>query len=159
MSQVIAEHTIDVRKLQPRDKHPTIFNAWNSIVGAGSILLLNDHDPLPLYYQFACENPGQFHWDYLEQGPELWRVRIQKGKFPDPGFVPAKGKSGRTPAAHACSVPEPLILDTRPIFERGATPCDEIDQAVASLQPNQKLVMLVPFEPVPLYAKLSPRRI
>ena len=38
--------------------------------------LRNDHDPKPLYYQFAAEMPGQFTWDYLEQGPEVWRVRI-----------------------------------------------------------------------------------
>ncbi|MDR7525880.1 MAG: DUF2249 domain-containing protein, partial [Armatimonadota bacterium] len=40
--------------------------------------LVNDHDPKPLYYQFAAELPGQFTWQYLEQGPEVWRVRIGK---------------------------------------------------------------------------------
>ena len=43
--------------------------------GAG-FELVNDHDPRPLYYQFAAERPGAFTWDYLESGPELWRVRI-----------------------------------------------------------------------------------
>lgn len=47
------------------------------------------------------------------------------------------------------------MLDTRPIFARGDTPCEAIDEAVASLMPGQPLVLLVPFEPVPLYAKLS----
>jgi hypothetical protein len=50
---------------------------------------------------------------------------------------------------------DPLLLDTRPIFERGDTPCQAIDDATASLQPGQSLVLLVPFEPVPLYAKLG----
>lgn len=40
------------------------------------ILGLNDHDPKPLYYQFEAEHAGQFTWEYLEQGPEVWRVRI-----------------------------------------------------------------------------------
>ena len=51
--------------------------------------------------------------------------------------------------------PEPFILDVRPIFERGGTPCTAIDDAVAQLKPRQSLVMLVPFEPVPLYTKLA----
>jgi len=47
------------------------------------------------------------------------------------------------------------VLDVRPIFARGSTPCGEIDKAVADLQPNQTFVLLAPFEPVPLYAKLG----
>ncbi|MHB1250237.1 MAG: DUF2249 domain-containing protein [Polaromonas sp.] len=39
---------------------------------------MNDHDPKPLYYQFDAEHPGEFTWDYLESGPETWRVRIGK---------------------------------------------------------------------------------
>ncbi|MBI3852869.1 MAG: DUF2249 domain-containing protein [Verrucomicrobia bacterium] len=49
----------------------------------------------------------------------------------------------------------PLVLDTRPFFARGATPCDAIDNVVARLRPGQPLVLLVPFEPVPLYTKLG----
>lgn len=39
---------------------------------------LIDHDPKPLYYQFLHEREGLFGWEYLEQGPELWRVRISR---------------------------------------------------------------------------------
>ena len=34
-----------------------------------------DHDPKPLYYQFQAEYKGTFTWDYLDQGPDVWRVR------------------------------------------------------------------------------------
>ena len=47
------------------------------------------------------------------------------------------------------------VIDTRPIFARGETPCKAIDDAVASLMPGQPLVLIVPFEPVPLYTKLG----
>ena len=57
-------------------------------------------------------------------------------------------------SAPADSIP-PLVVDTRPIFEGGGTPCRAIDEAVARLVPGQGLVLLVPFEPVPLYAKLG----
>ena len=40
--------------------------------------LVNDHDPRPLYYQFAAEMPGEFDWQYLQQGPDTWRVAITR---------------------------------------------------------------------------------
>ena len=154
MNATVKEQTVDARQLPPRHKHTTIFSTWNKLPADEAMLLVNDHDPLPLYFQFVCEHAGEFHWEYLERGPETWRVRIRKGVFSDPGFVPSKKK----PAA-ACDspvpAPDPLILDTRPIFERGETPCGPIDNAIAALKPAQPLVLLVPFEPVPLYAKLA----
>ena len=50
---------------------------------------------------------------------------------------------------------KPRVLDTRPIFVRGNTPCKTIDDAIASLIPGHSLVLIVPFEPLPLYAKLN----
>jgi len=38
--------------------------------------LVNDHDPKPLRYRLLAERPGQLAWEYLEQGPEVWRVRL-----------------------------------------------------------------------------------
>ncbi|MBI2925134.1 MAG: DUF2249 domain-containing protein [Verrucomicrobia bacterium] len=155
MNETLTEQLIDVRVIPPRQKHPTIFNAWLNLPDGGAILLVNDHDPLPLYYQFACEYAGNFHWEYLERGPDTWRVRISKGEFADPGFVPEKKKPAAPIAAAPVQFLQPQVLDTRPIFARGETPCGAIDQAVQELAPGQPLVLLVPFEPVPLYGKLA----
>ena len=43
-----------------------------------SFVLVNDHDPKPLFYQFQAERAGQFEWNYLESGPTVWRVEIRK---------------------------------------------------------------------------------
>ncbi len=40
------------------------------------MLLLNDHDPNPLFYQLSVTYPGIFEWTYEETGPEVWKVRI-----------------------------------------------------------------------------------
>jgi uncharacterized protein (DUF2249 family) len=48
-----------------------------------------------------------------------------------------------------------VTLDVRAMFARGESPCGTIDAAVASLAPGQALVLLVPFEPIPLYTKLG----
>lgn len=69
---------LDVRPLAPRDKHATIFRLWAALpVGAGFVLI-NDHDPVPLYYQFAGQYPDAFSWEYLERGPEIFRVQITR---------------------------------------------------------------------------------
>ncbi len=70
--------TVDVRDIPPRQRHPMIFGAFDALFPGESLLLVNDHDPKPLYYQFQAESRGQFTWDYLEAGPQVWRVRIGK---------------------------------------------------------------------------------
>lgn len=69
---------IDVRTIAPRDRHPLIFSTFNSLAAGQAMELVNDHDPRPLYYQFNAQMPGQFTWDYLENGPDLWRVAITR---------------------------------------------------------------------------------
>lgn len=69
---------LDVRQLIPMERHRTIFATWQGLAGGKSFVLINDHDPKPLYYQFDAEHKGQFSWEYLESGPEVWRVRIGK---------------------------------------------------------------------------------
>ena len=70
--------TVDVRTLAPRDRHPLIFGTFNALAPGEEFMLVNDHDPKPLYYQFQAELGGQFLWDYVESGPEVWKVRIGK---------------------------------------------------------------------------------
>jgi len=69
---------LDVREIPPREKHPTIFGRFEALEPGESFTLVNDHDPVPLYYQFRATLPDAFEWEYLEQGPEIWRVRIGK---------------------------------------------------------------------------------
>ncbi len=69
---------LDVRQLVPMQRHQSIFRTWQSLANGTSFILINDHDPKPLYYQFDAEHHGEFTWDYLESGPETWRVRIGK---------------------------------------------------------------------------------
>ena len=67
---------IDVRCIVPRERHPLIFDTFDKLGAGDAFLLVNDHDPKPLYYQFKAEHSGAFEWDYIEQGPEVWKVRI-----------------------------------------------------------------------------------
>jgi uncharacterized protein (DUF2249 family) len=77
-SQATTETVVDVRRIVPRDRHPLIFHTFDGLNAGEGFVLVNDHDPKPLYYQFLHERADQFEWEYLEQGPEAWRVRIGK---------------------------------------------------------------------------------
>lgn len=70
--------TIDVRTIVPRERHALIFSTFASLPAGAALQLVNDHDPRPLRYQFEAELPGQFAWEYLEQGPDTWRVAISR---------------------------------------------------------------------------------
>ena len=70
------EQTLDVRTVPPRGRHELIFHTFEALKPSEAFVLVNDHDPKPLHYQFQAEYTGQFSWDYLEQGPEVWRVRV-----------------------------------------------------------------------------------
>lgn len=72
------EKTLDVRPIPPQQKHPTIFETFDELDPGESFVLVNDHDPKPLRYQFQAERPGEMDWEYLEEGPEVWRVRLTK---------------------------------------------------------------------------------
>lgn len=67
---------LDVRNLIPMERHRTIFDTYSKLDPGAAFVLVNDHDPKPLYYQFEAEHAGAFTWDYLEQGPTTWRVQI-----------------------------------------------------------------------------------
>jgi len=72
------ENILNVTLLEPRMKHPTIFARFDEMDEGGSLTIHNDHDPKPLYYQLLGERGNIFTWEYLEQGPEWWKVKISK---------------------------------------------------------------------------------
>ena len=69
---------LDVRTIPPRDKHPTIFRTFDNLAVGESMVIVNDHDPRPLRYQLAAERADTFVWTYEAEGPEVWRVRIDR---------------------------------------------------------------------------------
>lgn len=69
---------LDVTVIEPRLKHPTIFEKFDALEAGDAFIIHNDHDPKPLYYQLLGERGQVFNWEYLENGPEVWRVKIGK---------------------------------------------------------------------------------
>lgn len=69
---------ITIPSLEPRLKHPTIFHIFNSLKEGESMVIHNDHDPKPVYYQLLGEHGDIFTWNYLSEGPEWWDIQVTK---------------------------------------------------------------------------------
>src|SRR5688572_29663174 len=78
MQTTTEDSVLDVTVLEPRQKHPTIFRRFDELAEGENFILKNDHDPKPLYYQFLGDRGNVFKWEYLEKGPQWWKVRISK---------------------------------------------------------------------------------
>src|SRR5664279_4072502 len=76
------DRILDVRAVPHAGRHTQIFEAFEALDAGAGFELVNDHDPKPLYYQFAAERPGAFTWDSLEEGPEVWRARLGRPAAP-----------------------------------------------------------------------------
>lgn len=75
---------LDVRSEPPARRHELILSTYRELDPGDGFVLINDHDPKPLYYQFAAEYSDEFTWDYLASGPQVWEVRIGR---PEPAPV------------------------------------------------------------------------
>ena len=69
---------MDVRSIPCSVKHGLIIRNWLDLGVGDHFILLNDHDPVPLFYQFSAQWPNTFTWEHLIKGPEEFRVKITK---------------------------------------------------------------------------------
>jgi len=67
---------LDARTIPHAIRHATIFGALAGVHPGKGLILVAPHDPLPLLAQLESREPGAFEVDYLERGPEAWRLSI-----------------------------------------------------------------------------------
>lgn len=72
------EIIVDVPSLAPQVKHATIFKTFEDLNPGESLIIHNDHDPKPVYYQLSNDYGDTFTWEYVQQGPEFWDVKVTK---------------------------------------------------------------------------------
>lgn len=71
---------LDLREVPPPERHPKIFEAFESLESGESLEIVNDHDPKPLYYQMDAEVDA-FDADGYEverRGPEEFVATLPK---------------------------------------------------------------------------------
>lgn len=72
------EQQLDVRALRKPDKHPRVFEEFDALPVGESFVLINNHDPKHLRDEFEIDHPDGFAWEYLQQGPDEWKIRITR---------------------------------------------------------------------------------
>jgi uncharacterized protein (DUF2249 family) len=139
----------DVRDIPCRAKHGRIFQRWADLPVGAHFVLINDHDPVPLYYQFAAQFPGAFAWDYLVADPDEFQVKITRTAAspavavalpprPSPGNAPACSGASSQIDLRGLEPPEPMlrILEATEKLAAGATLSAVTDRRPLHLYPE-----------------------
>jgi uncharacterized protein (DUF2249 family)/mannose-6-phosphate isomerase-like protein (cupin superfamily) len=114
MSGLIGEPIIiDVRSIPKPQRHPLIFEAMDTLAVGQGVLVVNDHNPIPLRGQVEDIYGGQFEWQYLEEGPEIFRLQFTRRALAPEGWQRSSSHTtGQLlPVLEAPSVVEASSLD------------------------------------------------
>lgn len=79
MSQVnIPKEEIDVRVYVPIQRHEMLIKMFKELPVRESFIFINDHDPIPLYYEFRSIYGDVVGWEYLNRGGREWKVKVTR---------------------------------------------------------------------------------
>lgn len=73
-----AEHEIDLCATPRPERHPIVFAAFDRLAVGESLIIYNDHDPQPLRLQIEQMREGEMNWEYVERGPDTFRIRLTR---------------------------------------------------------------------------------
>lgn len=73
-----ADNELDLRPLPRPERHPLVFAAFDRLSVGESFVLINDHDPQPLRMQIERMREDEMTWEYIERGPETFRIRVAR---------------------------------------------------------------------------------
>lgn len=68
--------TLDVRPLRKWKRHCIFFSTFAALKRGETFVLINDHNPLRLRTNLRDAVDDDFSWEYLQEGPEEWRILV-----------------------------------------------------------------------------------
>lgn len=72
------ERVVNVADIDPKHRHTIIAQLFEHLETDGSLQIVVDHDPRRLRYQLEARYGAACDWSFLEQGPDVWRVRLRR---------------------------------------------------------------------------------
>ncbi len=69
---------LDVRVWVPIERHRTLLKLFKELPVGESFTFINDHDPLPLFYEFRSIHGDVVGWEYLQRGGRDWKVKVTR---------------------------------------------------------------------------------
>jgi uncharacterized protein (DUF2249 family) len=70
------ERVINVADIDPRYRHAILFRLFENLAPGDYLQIVVDHDPRRLRLQLEERHGSRCGWSYLEEGPDVWRVRL-----------------------------------------------------------------------------------
>jgi regulator of cell morphogenesis and NO signaling len=138
-----------VPELEPSLKHPAVFKKFDELKAGEGFLLVNDHDPIPLFYELQAERGNVFDWQKLEDGPESWKVLITKTVESYKGAAATQDVSVDTNNSR-------FVLNVTLLEPRLKHPT--IFSYFDNLQPGEAFQILNDHDPKPLYYQMLAER-
>jgi len=73
------KHTLDIRPVETKHRFEMIMGAYDALDPGETLDLTVDHEPACMYYTLeAVHGTEAFRFEYLEKGPEVWRVEVTR---------------------------------------------------------------------------------
>lgn len=93
-TSVATTEELDLREVPRPLRHPLVFEKLDRLALGDSFVLVNDHDPVPLSRQIEGMRQGQTTWEYIQRGPDLFRIRIRRIAPSSVSEIPFHAQSG-----------------------------------------------------------------
>jgi len=148
----------DVRELPPARRHAALTGTFDRLDPGEGFVLVNDHDPKPLFYELRSTHGDVVGWEYRDRGADGWRVEVVKTA---PGEAAAADSAdGATTAGDAGSGPAAgddvtARFDVRDIPKADRHPT--IHHRFGNLRAGETMAVVAPHEPRPLKGEFERR--
>lgn len=69
---------IDIREIKHSNRIGVIYAAFDNLKPGEKMEITSDHDSHHLNQKLTIDREGQFDWNYIDEGPDVWRIEITK---------------------------------------------------------------------------------
>ncbi|MDO5735642.1 MAG: DUF2249 domain-containing protein [Propionibacteriaceae bacterium] len=69
---------LDVRVIPHAVRHAAIHGVVDNLAPGAAVVIVANHDPLPLLAQISQRHGSAISPDYLESGPEVWKLKLER---------------------------------------------------------------------------------
>jgi len=128
----------DVRDMPPQRRHEVLTDTFDRLAPDEGFILVNDHDPKPLYHELRSTRGEVFEWEYAKRDAEEWRVEIVK-----------------TDEAEAAADDVVATFDVREIPKQERHPT--IHHRYGNIANGETMEIVAPHEPRPLRREFQQR--
>jgi uncharacterized protein (DUF2249 family) len=72
-----SERVIHTAEIDPRYRQAILLRLFEHLAPDQSLQIIVDHNPRRLRLQLEALHGSHCGWSYLEEGPDIWRVRLR----------------------------------------------------------------------------------